>query len=77
MPRALWWSYGGGAVSYERGTPVRIRVWGFGFGVSSSGLLGSGVEFEASCWGTEGDRREHAPGQNPVGVLDLAELEPR
>ena len=22
MPRALWWSYGGGAVSYERGTPV-------------------------------------------------------
>ena len=22
MPRALWWSLGGGAVSYERGTPV-------------------------------------------------------
>ena len=22
MPRALWWSYGGGGVSYERGTPV-------------------------------------------------------
>jgi len=22
MPRALWWSYGRGAVSYERGTPV-------------------------------------------------------
>ena len=22
MPRALWWSSGGGAVSYERGTPV-------------------------------------------------------
>ena len=21
-PRVLWWSYGGGAVSYERGTPV-------------------------------------------------------
>ena len=24
MPRALWWSYGGGAVSYERGTPVGL-----------------------------------------------------
>ncbi|KAJ1490003.1 hypothetical protein T484DRAFT_1935956 [Baffinella frigidus] len=23
MPRAIWWSYGGKAVSYERGTPVR------------------------------------------------------
>jgi len=22
MPRALWWSLGGGAVSHERGTPV-------------------------------------------------------
>jgi len=22
MRRALWWSLGGGAVSYERGTPV-------------------------------------------------------
>ena len=22
MPRALWWALGGGAVSYERGTPV-------------------------------------------------------
>ena len=22
MPRVLWWSEGGGAVSYERGTPV-------------------------------------------------------
>ena len=22
MPRALWWSWGGGAVSYERGIPV-------------------------------------------------------
>ena len=25
MPRALRWSYGGGAVSYERGTPVGCR----------------------------------------------------
>jgi len=24
MPRVLWWSYGRGAVSYERGTPVSI-----------------------------------------------------
>ena len=23
MPRVLWWSWGGGALSYERGTPVR------------------------------------------------------
>ena len=22
IPRVLWWSWGGGAVSYERGTPV-------------------------------------------------------
>ena len=22
MPRVLWWSLGGGAISYERGTPV-------------------------------------------------------
>ena len=22
IPRVIWWSYGGGAVSYERGTPV-------------------------------------------------------
>ena len=22
IPRVLWWSYGGWAVSYERGTPV-------------------------------------------------------
>jgi hypothetical protein len=22
MPRALWWSWGGGSVSYERGAPV-------------------------------------------------------
>jgi len=26
MPRALWWSYGGGAVSHERGTPVAAVV---------------------------------------------------
>jgi hypothetical protein len=26
MPRALWWSKGGGAVSYERGTLVRIKM---------------------------------------------------
>ena len=24
MPRALWWSQGGGALSYERGTPVAV-----------------------------------------------------
>ena len=24
MPRALWWPYEGGAVSYERGTPVSV-----------------------------------------------------
>ena len=31
MPKALWWSLGGVAVSYERGTPVQaddlMRVW--------------------------------------------------
>ena len=27
MPRALWSSWGGGAVSYERGTPVRMRSY--------------------------------------------------
>ena len=26
MPRALWWPWGGGAVSYERGTPVPAKV---------------------------------------------------
>ena len=26
MSRALWWSWGRGAVSYERGTPVRQRA---------------------------------------------------
>jgi hypothetical protein len=25
LPRTLWWSYGGGAFSYERGTPVTCR----------------------------------------------------
>ena len=25
IPRALWWPYGGGAVSYERGTSVHIE----------------------------------------------------
>jgi hypothetical protein len=35
MSRALWWSYGGGAVSYKQGTPIgvgvwiRVGVWGF------------------------------------------------
>ena len=24
MPKALWWSLGGGAISHERGTPVRL-----------------------------------------------------
>ena len=24
MPRVLWWSEGGGAVSHERGTPVHL-----------------------------------------------------
>ena len=28
MPRALWWSQGGGAVSYERGTPVFSSITG-------------------------------------------------
>ena len=26
MPRALWWSLGGGAISYERGTPVPVHT---------------------------------------------------
>ena len=26
IPRVLWWSNGGGAVSYEQGTPVEIEV---------------------------------------------------
>ena len=37
MPRALWWSYGGGAASCERSTPVgdfppcfRAKHWGMG-----------------------------------------------
>ena len=25
MPRALWWSYGGGGVAYQRGTPVHRK----------------------------------------------------
>ena len=28
MPVALWWSEGGGAVSFERGTPVRLNLMG-------------------------------------------------
>ena len=27
MPRALWWSWGGGAVSYERSIPVALSHW--------------------------------------------------
>jgi hypothetical protein len=26
LPRALWWSYGGGAFSFQRGTPVEVEV---------------------------------------------------
>ena len=30
VPRVLWWSKGGGAVSYKRGTPTSaFLVWGF------------------------------------------------
>ena len=37
MPRPLWWSLEGGAVSYERGTPVSpvMDAGGFKIGVST------------------------------------------
>ena len=42
MPRALRW-LGGGVVSYERGTPVRLVLMGLGLGFGVWGL-GSRVE---------------------------------
>ena len=36
MPRTLWWSYGGGAVSYERGAPVQVPLY-----TCQDGLLSS------------------------------------
>jgi len=40
MPRALWWSWGGGAVSYERGTPVLFHgLYGREHTVAMSGSV--------------------------------------
>ena len=45
MPRALWRPYGGGAGSYERGTPVQGHgVTGVVFRVSRENRLLKGLE---------------------------------
>ena len=41
---ALWWSWGGGAVSYERGTPVPLAVGLAGRSVIHDEFL-EGAEF--------------------------------
>jgi hypothetical protein len=76
-PSTLQWDYaqdplvvlGGGAVSYERGTPVCIPV-SLGFRVESPRWMGSGDEF----WFCEGWRLTGCPLSSEYGHMRVVNM---
>ena len=77
MPRPLWWSKGGGAVSYERGTPEPIVQAGSVPGSSSvsHGLVSSIrrnrklISMESSANpSTSGVKRPASPSEAELGT---------